>query len=227
MHPQECFQGLGYAQATFRRAKRGAHTLALPIYPELTDEQAAYVVQACRVPWQLCTRPDRPCLDPYGRPMINAVNEPAPAVLMIAYTNYEIDPRVIRAAEAAAEGSFSVDFLALRRPGQPRSEIVRGVRVFQLPQERYRSRSRLGYLLAYLEFFVRCFFTSTRLFPPAVPGDPREQHARRAGVLGSDPEDARGEGHSGHSRSDAGDPWGEVRHRRHGAVYRLLLALER
>jgi len=41
---------------------------------------------------------------------------------------------------------------------------VRGVRVIHLPQERYRSRSRVGYLLAYLEFFVRCFFTSTRLF---------------------------------------------------------------
>ena len=95
---------------------------------------------------------------------MTTVNDRAPAVLMIAYTNYEIDPRVIRAAEAAAEAGFSVDFLALRRAGQPAEEIVRGVRVIRLPQERYRSRSRVGYLLAYLEFFLRCFFTSTRLF---------------------------------------------------------------
>jgi glycosyltransferase involved in cell wall biosynthesis len=88
----------------------------------------------------------------------------SPAILMIAYTNYEIDPRVIRAAEAAAEAGFVVDFLALRRAGQPAEEMVRGVRVIRLPQERYRSQSRLGYVLAYLEFFLRCFVTSTRLF---------------------------------------------------------------
>jgi glycosyltransferase involved in cell wall biosynthesis len=86
------------------------------------------------------------------------------AILMIAYTNYEIDPRVIRAAEAAVEAGFDVDFLALRRAGQPAEEIVRGVRVIHLPQERYRARSRAGYVLAYLTFFLRCFVTSTRLF---------------------------------------------------------------
>ncbi len=96
--------------------------------------------------------------------MTKARADRAPAVLMIAYTNYEIDPRVIRAAEAAVEAGFSVDFLALRRAGQPAEEEVRGVRVIHLPQERYRSRSRAGYVLAYLEFFLRCFFTSTRLF---------------------------------------------------------------
>jgi glycosyltransferase involved in cell wall biosynthesis len=83
---------------------------------------------------------------------------------MIAYTNYEIDPRVIRAAEAAAEAGFDVDCIVLRRAGQPAEEMVRGVRVMRLPQERYRGRSRAGYLLAYLTFFLRCFVASTRLF---------------------------------------------------------------
>jgi len=86
------------------------------------------------------------------------------AILMIAYTNYEIDPRVIRAAEAAAEAGFDVDFLALRRAGQPAEEMVRGVRVIRFPQERYRGGSRVGYVLAYFEFFLRCFIASTRLF---------------------------------------------------------------
>ncbi len=89
--------------------------------------------------------------------------QPAP-VLMIAYTNYETDPRVIRAAEAAVEAGFDVDMLALRKPGQPAIETVRGVRVFHLAQQRYRSRSRVGYVLAYVEFFLRCFAASTRLF---------------------------------------------------------------
>jgi glycosyltransferase involved in cell wall biosynthesis len=86
------------------------------------------------------------------------------AILMIAYTNYETDPRVIRAAEAAAEAGFDVDFLALRRPGQPAREQRNGVNIIRIPQERYRGRSRLGYVLAYAAFFCRCFAASTRLF---------------------------------------------------------------
>lgn len=88
----------------------------------------------------------------------------SPAVLMVAYTNYETDPRVIREAEAAVEGGFAVDFLALRRAGQPAVETIRGVQVFRLPQERYRGRSRLGYVLAYAWFFLRCLVASTRMF---------------------------------------------------------------
>jgi glycosyltransferase involved in cell wall biosynthesis len=88
----------------------------------------------------------------------------APSVLMIAYTNYETDPRVIRAAEAAVEAGFAVDFLALRRAGQPAIEMVRGVRVIRLPQERYRARSRAAYVSAYLTFILRCLVASARLF---------------------------------------------------------------
>jgi glycosyltransferase involved in cell wall biosynthesis len=91
------------------------------------------------------------------------VGSPA-SVLMIAYTNYENDPRVIRAAEAAVGGGLAVDVIALRRPGQGPVEVIRGVRVLRLNQERYRGRSRLRYLLAYAEFFLRCAVASSRLF---------------------------------------------------------------
>jgi glycosyltransferase involved in cell wall biosynthesis len=84
-------------------------------------------------------------------------------VLMIAYTNYESDPRVMREAQAAADAGFSVDFIALRRRGQAPEEMIRGVKVLRLPQERYRGKSRVRYLLSYLEFFVRCAVTSARL----------------------------------------------------------------
>jgi glycosyltransferase involved in cell wall biosynthesis len=86
------------------------------------------------------------------------------SVLMIAYTNYETDARVIRAAEAAAEAGFDVDVMALRRPGQPAEERVRGVRVLRLPQQRFRGKSRAGYIGAYLTFFLRCFVVSTWRF---------------------------------------------------------------
>ncbi|MGO8925740.1 MAG: glycosyltransferase family 4 protein [Limisphaerales bacterium] len=87
-----------------------------------------------------------------------------PALLMIAYTYYQSDPRVIREAEAAVCGGFEVDFFALRREREPGIEEIRGVRVHHLHQSRYRGKGRLRYLLSYLEFFVRCFFKATALF---------------------------------------------------------------
>jgi glycosyltransferase involved in cell wall biosynthesis len=85
------------------------------------------------------------------------------SVLMIAYTNYRTDPRVIRAAEAAVQAGFDVDFLALRREVDPDVEVIGGVRVIHLHQYRYRGGGLLRYMLAYLQFFVRCFFKATCL----------------------------------------------------------------
>src|SRR5438105_4117300 len=92
---------------------------------------------------------------------MNDRRTPKQAVMMIAYTNYSTDPRVIREAEAAVKGGFDVDFIALRRKEDPSEESIGGVLITHLNQQRYRGGGVLSYMLSYLEFLLRCFLRTT------------------------------------------------------------------
>ncbi|MBW1751826.1 MAG: DegT/DnrJ/EryC1/StrS family aminotransferase [Deltaproteobacteria bacterium] len=49
LHLQECFSELNYKKGDFPAAEYAAgHTLALPVYPEMSDDQQAYVVEKIR-----------------------------------------------------------------------------------------------------------------------------------------------------------------------------------
>jgi glycosyltransferase involved in cell wall biosynthesis len=82
---------------------------------------------------------------------------------MVAYTFYETDNRVRRYAEALARRGAEVDAIVLRREGQQRFEISRGVRVKRIQRRTINEKGPLSYLAKLLMFFLRTFWVLTVL----------------------------------------------------------------
>ncbi len=82
---------------------------------------------------------------------------------MVAYTFYEQDNRVRRYAEALVRRGDSVDVVAIRKPGQARTEIIEGVRVFRIQQRTVSEKHKIVYLLKLMSFFVLSMLFLTKL----------------------------------------------------------------
>lgn len=74
---------------------------------------------------------------------------------MLAYSFYDVDSRVRRYAEALVRRGDEVDAIAVGQRGQPRTDVIEGVRVFRLQSRERNEGSPLSYLLKMLGFFFR------------------------------------------------------------------------
>ena len=85
-------------------------------------------------------------------------------IWMIAYTNYSIDARVRREAEAAASlPEYRVHLLALKEMKEPRSYVLDGVEVHELDVVKYRGGGNFKYLSSYVRFLILAFLKCSGL----------------------------------------------------------------
>lgn len=80
-----------------------------------------------------------------------------PHILMVAYTNYERDPRVRRQAEALCAAGHEVVFLARSPEQRFRRRRVAGVDLVEFPGVANDRSSARGYVLDYVVFFSFVF----------------------------------------------------------------------
>jgi glycosyltransferase involved in cell wall biosynthesis len=82
---------------------------------------------------------------------------------MIVHAYYEEDPRVRREAESLVAAGRPVLVLSLRRPELPAEDVVQGVRVRRLEEQRHQGAGLGTYLREYLSFLVRSSWVAVRL----------------------------------------------------------------
>lgn len=83
-------------------------------------------------------------------------------VCMAAYAFYDSDGRIMRYAETLVKAGHSVDAISLGRAGQPRREVINGVRVDRIQTRKRDEELRLTYLFRTVRFFLKSFLTLAR-----------------------------------------------------------------
>ena len=82
---------------------------------------------------------------------------------MIVHAYYEEDPRVRREAESLVAAGRPVLVLSLRRPELPAEEVLQGVHVRRLDEQRHQGAGLGTYLREYVSFLVRSSWAAVRL----------------------------------------------------------------
>lgn len=75
-------------------------------------------------------------------------------IAFITHSQYPVEPRARRMAEAIADVGHHVDVYCLRGQGEPDNERLNGVAIHRLPVTRHQGRGRLVYALEYLQFLL-------------------------------------------------------------------------
>jgi len=82
---------------------------------------------------------------------------------MIVHAYYEEDPRVRRQAESLVAAGRPVLVLSLRRPELPAEDVLDGVHVRRLDEQRHQGAGLGTYLREYVSFLVRSSWAAVRL----------------------------------------------------------------
>ena len=82
---------------------------------------------------------------------------------MIVHAYYEEDPRVRREAESLVAAGRPVLVLSLKRPDLPADEVLQGVHVRRLDEQRHQGAGLGTYLREYLSFLVRSGWAAVKL----------------------------------------------------------------
>ena len=83
-------------------------------------------------------------------------------VCMLAYSFYESDNRVMRYAETLARRGDEVDVISLRRNGQEKEEILRGVNILRIQERPINEKKKLAYISRILRFFFKSLIILSR-----------------------------------------------------------------
>lgn len=83
-------------------------------------------------------------------------------VAMVVHSYYEEDPRVRRQAETLVRAGRPVDVISLRRPGDPPTGSLEGVRITRLDVQRHQGSPIATYLAEYVAFLARATATLAR-----------------------------------------------------------------
>jgi glycosyltransferase involved in cell wall biosynthesis len=82
---------------------------------------------------------------------------------MVLHGYFPDEPRVAAEARAAIDAGMAVDILTLRRPGEPATETIEGVRLQRLPIEHRRGGGLVRTVFEYLAFTLLASTVSARM----------------------------------------------------------------